>query len=165
MNLINTTGITKPIVKLGNAIVMTVAPVANLLEMANESSLAWTESHSADVAAKTIERNAVRESNHANSLRKALADAQRTTIDTDLYVSEVQDAVDVNAMRTRIHEAKRKQFHSLSDAEVLRLAQKDNLTDADILRAAKVGITAPVATTTLDTAPKSEFDLSSFTTK
>lgn len=164
MNLINTTGITKPLVKLGNAVVMTVAPVANLLEMANESSLAWTESHAADVAAKTIERNAVRETVHANSLRRALAEAQRNTLETNLFVSEVQDAVDVNAMRARIHEAKRKQFHSLSEEAILKLAQKDNLTDADILRAAKVGITAPVATTTID-APKSEFDLGAFTTK
>lgn len=163
MSLINTTGLTKSLSKLGNAVVFTVQPVANLLEMASESSLAWSESHAADLAAKTERRNKVREQTNRDLLRKALADADRATIETNALTRQVETLVDIDSVKGRIHETKRAAVKAISQDVIDQLTTKNNLTDADILRAAKVGT---LATTTEETnEPKSNFDIGSFTSK
>lgn len=163
MSLINTTPITKTVTKLGTAIVTTIQPVANLIEMASESSLAWSQSHAADVAAKADRKNKVREQTNRDLLRKALATADEATIETNTLERRVQVLVDIDSVKQRVHEAKRVAIKGISEETIESLISKNNLTDADIMRAAKVGT---IATESEDsTEPKSAFDISRFSTK
>lgn len=159
MALIDVSGANRGLKKLGNAIVFTVQPVANIIEIASTSSNAWIEQHAADIQAKTERKNAVREIVSADLLRKAKATAKQSTIDTNVFERSVQTAVGIDAFKDRIHEAKMAKLVNISDSTVDQLATKENLTDADILRAVKVGSMAPTteAETTTDA-----FDISRF---
>ena len=162
MTIINTTGITRVTTKLGTAIVSTIQPAANLLEIATESSQAWTENHAAELEAKQKRKQAVREQTHADQLRVALAKCEQSSLDANEFVRRVQSQVDIDHFKQRIHDKRRESLHGIDDATVAELAKRNNLTDADILRAAKVGTTAQ-----LDNSPesKNEFDITEFTTK
>ena len=144
MALINLSGATRSVTKLGNAIVMTVRPIANIIEMASESSNAWAVDHASNVRAKTDRQNQVREVNNSDLLRKALATAAQTTIDTNVYERGVEIALSVDKLKDQILESRCKSILGLTPEQLQHLATKDNVTDADILRIAKVGTTADV---------------------
>jgi hypothetical protein len=163
MALINTTGIMKPVTKLGSAIVMVVEPVANVLEMASESSNAWAIRHSAELAAKNERAAAVRTQEHRDLLRKALARAQEVSLQTDVFCQDVAMATKLGSYRARIHEARCNAIDNISEDVIFQLSKRENLTDKDILRAAEVGFSIkPVSE---EDAPKSSFNLDSFTNR
>lgn len=158
MNLFNVSKLGKPVLKLGNAIVMTVAPIASLLEMANETANGMALSHSADVAAKTERDAQVRVSTHSKLLRTALADAQKSLIEVNAYEREVQALVVQDAHDARIHMVTMKRLANVSDEAIEVLSHKTTkVTGKDIVRATTE--TAEVA------APSTTFDLSQFTTR
>lgn len=161
-NIFNFKPLTNGITKMGSAVVMTVQPVANMIEMATESTNGWTETHSANLAAKAERRNKVQAQEHADLLRKALTDAQNFTMEVDEYERKVQNKVDINHLKGRIHDAKRQAIHAISEDTILELSKKDNLSDADILRAAKVGTLAQESSNEEST---SAFDISQFASK
>lgn len=161
MALLDISGFTKGASKLGTAVITTVQPVANLIEMATESSNAWTQDHSANIQAKSERNAAVRQQTNIDLLRKAKASCQQLTLDTNAYVRTVQTAVALDALKGRVHEAKQANILAVSSEAIQSLVTKDNLTDNDIMRIAKVGAVAePVTDDTSD-----EFNINSFTTK
>ena len=164
MSIINTTPAAKTFTKLGTAIVTTVQPIANLIEMASESSLAWTQAHAADVAAKADRKDKVREQTNRDLLRQALIAADEATIETNNLERKVQVLVEVDAVKQRVHEAKCDAIKCISEETIQSLISKNNLTDADIMRAAKVG-TLPIESDDNSDEPKSAFDMSRFTAK
>jgi len=142
MALINTTGIMKPVHKLGGAIIAVVQPAANLLEIAAMSSESWAQRYSADLAAKDERAEAVRVQTHKDLLRKALAQAQQTSLQTNVFEREVQAATALDSFKDRIHTERCKTIMEISPDQISILAKRENLTDSDILRAAKVGYQA-----------------------
>jgi hypothetical protein len=158
MNLFNLSNLGKPVLKLGNAIVMTVAPVASVLEMANETANALALSHSADVQAKTERDAAVRVSTHSKLLRKALADAQRSLLEVSSYERDVQALVVQDAHDDRIHRVKMARLANISDEEIEALSYKNTVTSKDIVRATTE---APEVAEVPDTFALSQFTLRS----
>lgn len=158
MALIDISGLARVTNKLGSAVVMTVQPAANLIEMASQSSSAWVDSHAADLAAKTERQAAVRVQTNADAMRKALANAQRTSLDTNELVRSVQSDVALDALKTKIHDTRLSVLVDIDSSVVEALSKKANLTDADILKAAKIGNTSPVESE----EKTNEFDINSF---
>lgn len=146
--------------RVGNAIVLTVQPAANLIEMASESTTLWTEQHSKQLAAKAERQDAVREQDNKSKLREALASAQRRTNKTADYVLQVQAETDLSNYKVRIQQFRKEAMEAASDEILKELSNKPNLTDADILKALQVGSMANVES---DSEPAfNDFDINQF---
>jgi len=162
MALIDISGVTRGVSKLTSGIFMVVEPVGNLLEMASESSNAWALSHAADLAAKTERKNVTRESFNADLLRRALASAAQAKIDTNAYERDVQTAVAIDGFKGKIHHVQLTAICTIDETIIAGLAAKDNVSDADIRRAVKVGSMATVVSE--DEESSTAFDLSKYQT-
>lgn len=161
MSLIDISGLTKSVGKLGSAVVLTVQPVANLIEMGSASSLAWSESHARKLAAKVERQTTVDNQVNRDLLRRAIFDADEATIETNAVERAVQLRIKEDSVAVRIHKVQCSSFDNIPDEVIVRLAGKANLTSADILREAKIGsIATPVVDET--DAPTSAFNLSNF---
>lgn len=128
-----------PVLKLGGAIVTVVQPVGSLLEIANTSTMRWAEEHAAEAEAKRIRSAAVRKQNHSDELRKVMVECNDRTLYVDDLVRKVQCKIDAGTLKQRVHDARRLAMQNISDEIIEQLARKENLTDMDIMRAAKVG--------------------------
>lgn len=160
--IIDLSGITRGVSRLGSAVVRTVQPITHVIEMASESSAAWTVAHSANLAAKSDRQAQVRDKVNNNLLRKALATAEQGTINVNEFVRNVETSVAMDQFKAKIHDVRCSALVNMDEKLIQSLAERNNLTDADILKAAKVGSAA--AQDTEDSLTISEFDLSRFKT-
>ena len=142
--IIDLSGIARTTSRVGAAIVSTVKPLANGIEIITATTTAWTEEHAANLLEKTKRNEAVREIVAADLMRKAKAKATQGTIATNQYVRNTQEIMMMDSVEERIHTARMETIGSIDADVIAKLASKDNLTLADIQRAAKVGTTPVV---------------------
>lgn len=161
-SIFDLSAISKSVNKTASAVVSTLRPLANGIEIATLSSEHWTETHALNLQDKKERENAVRAQSSADLMRKALAKSQQQTLATDEFEDEVKREVVIGHVKREVNNTKLVALLELStDPEALKqLASKDGITDADILKLAKVGVPTQTHTAVTGTeATPSAFDI------
>ena len=162
MALLDLSGAAKGVGKVANGVVMLVAPVGSLLEMASKSSSAWSDEHAANVDAKAFTQASTREVRHTQAHRKAMLATQELVTKVNVIERETEDAVIIDSVRHDLHTDNMRLLSNISAEVRAQLRRQTNLSDEDIRKAAGVGSAARASTSTPE--PASVFDLSKYQT-
>lgn len=147
-----------------SAVAGLVKPLVTVSEIATESAEALMESHRKDRDNATEITDAVRAKRHADELAMAMAAATDFSVEVKEIVRTTQIQQGVSQAKDGLHKVKMTKLMSISEEAMEALAAKATVTDADILKAAGVGVAAKpsnaAATTTNESVDM--FDLSQF---